>query len=421
MNSREVQSQPSPVIGPNGAGSPPSAADAERERTGPRKRYVFGTLAALVILALLFFGIKWFLYARVHETTDDAHVDANVVSITSKIGERVKRILVDTDQPVRKGELLIVLDSADERARAQQAQANLQLAIQTQQAATEQGLGGVTQADASVGGAAAGVTQAQAEVLAARAQVRAAQAQVPAAAQALAKAAADLQRAQSLVATGDLPREQLDAARAAQAQAASQYRAAHDGVNVALANLNAAQERVATAQAAVGAAQGGVTEARGKLSQAQAPSQIAAARAALDIAEQNVAYTQIRAPISGYIGERNVEVGQTVQAGMALLTEIPDSVFVTADYKETQTGDMRPGQEVDIHVDAYKGVTFHGRVLSINPAAQNTYALVPAQNSTGNFVKVTQRIPVKISIDDADPKRYPMRPGMSVETSVKVR
>jgi membrane fusion protein, multidrug efflux system len=104
-----------------------------------------------------------------------------------------------------------------------------------------------------------------------------------------------------------------------------------------------------------------------------------------------------------------------------LLTLIPNRVFVTANYKETQVGKMHAGQSVDIRVDAYKGVTFHGKVVSINPASQNTYALVPAQNSTGNFVKVTQRIPVKISIDDADPQRYPMRPGMSVETSVLVQ
>ncbi len=106
---------------------------------------------------------------------------------------------------------------------------------------------------------------------------------------------------------------------------------------------------------------------------------------------------------------------------MPLLTLIPNQVFITANYKETQVGNMHPGQPVDVHVDAYKGVTFHGRVIAINPASQSTYALVPTQNSTGNFVKVTQRIPVKISIDDADPQKYPMRPGMSIETAVRVR
>jgi len=147
---------------------------------------------------------------------------------------------------------------------------------------------------------------------------------------------------------------------------------------------------------------------------------VAAAQAAVSIALQNLTNTRIASPIDGYVGEKHVEVGQTVSAGMPLLTLIPNGVFITANYKETQVGDMHPGQPVDLHVDAYKGVTFHGRVIAINPASQNTYALVPSQNSTGNFVKVTQRIPVKISIDDADPQKYPMRPGMSVEAAVAV-
>jgi membrane fusion protein (multidrug efflux system) len=251
--------------------------------------------------------------------------------------------------------------------------------------------------------------------------VRAAQAELPAAQASLAKAQADLRRTQSLVSTGDLPAQQLDAARSAEAAAASQYRSALDSINVAQANLNAAQSKVSASVAGVGAAQGGLQTAQGKLSQAQAPALISAARAALDIAKQNVTYTKIYAPIDGYVGEKNVEVGQTVQSGLSLLTLIPDEVFVTANFKETQVGSMRAGQQVDIKVDAYKGQTFDGKVLSINPASQNTYALVPAQNSTGNFVKVTQRIPVKIGFAGVDFSKYPMRPGMSVEASVRVR
>jgi membrane fusion protein (multidrug efflux system) len=223
------------------------------------------------------------------------------------------------------------------------------------------------------------------------------------------------------VKSGDMPKQQLDAAKAAYWQAQSQFNAAQDNVNVAQANAAAAQQKVSAAQAAVGAAQGGVQAAQGKLSQAQAPAQIATQQAALQLASQNLANTKIYSPIDGYVGEKSVEIGQTVSSGTTLLTLIPNRVFVTANYKETQVGRMHPGQTVDIRVDAYKGMTFHGKVLSINPASQNTYALVPAQNSTGNFVKVTQRIPVKISIDDADPSKYPMRPGMSVETAVLVQ
>lgn len=389
--------------------------------SGRNMRPIFIALGVIVAILAIIWGVRWYSYAHVHESTDDARIDANTVAVTSKIGERVDRILVDTDQQVKKGQLLIQLDGADEQAKLAQARANLQFALQNQQAETTQGSGGVAQAQANAQDAAAQVPAAQAGVQAAQAQVEAARAALPAAQQALNKARADYERTKALVKSGDIAKQQLDAAQAAYAQAQSQYNAAQDNVNVAQANLGAAQQKVSAAQAAVGAAQGGIQAAQGKLSQAQAPAQIAAQRAAVSLAEQNLQNTRIYSPIDGYVGEKSVEIGQTVSPGMTLLTLIPNRIFVTANYKETQVGKMHPGEPVDIHVDAYKGVTFHGKVLSINPASQNTYALVPAQNSTGNFVKVTQRIPVKISIDDADPNKYPMRPGMSVETSVLVQ
>ena len=381
---------------------------------------LIGAGVVVAILISIWF-IRWYSYARVHQSTDDARIDANTVAITSKINERVDRILVDTDEPVHKGQLLIVLDSAAERSALDQARANLQLALQNQQAGIQQGSGAVAQAQGEVQGAAAQVPVAQAGASAAQAQVQTAQAALPGAAQALARARADYERTLSLVRSGDLPRQQLDAARAAYAQAQSQYRAAQDNVNVAIANLNAAEQKIGAAQAGVSAAQGGVQSAQGKLSQAQGPATVAVAQAAVAIAQLNLANTRIVSPIGGYVGEKQVDVGQTVSAGLPLLTLIPNRVFITANYKETQVGSMHPGQSVDISVDAYKGVAFHGRVIAINPASQNTYALIPSQNSTGNFVKVTQRIPVRISIDDADLRKYPMRPGMSVETSVRVR
>lgn len=396
----------------------------ETEVTQPKRnmRPLYLIIGAIVVIAAIIWGVKYFNYASRHQTTDDARVDANTVAITSKITERVNEILVDTNQPVKKGQLLITLDSATEQAAVAQAKANLALALENQQSGITQGSGGVSQAQANVQNAAAEVPVAQAGVQAAEAQVQAAKAALPGAQQALKRAQADLSRTQSLVKSGDVARQQLDAAKAEYAQAESQYRAAQDNVNVAIANVSAASQKVGAAQAAVGAAQGGVQTAQGKLSQAQGPAQIAAQRAALDIAQQNLANTKIYSPIDGYVGEKSVEIGQTVSGSMTLLTLIPNQVFITANFKETQVGAMRAGQPVDIKVDAYKGVTFHGKVASINPASQNTYALVPAQNSTGNFVKVTQRIPVKIAFDsDTDLQKYPMRPGMSVTASVQVK
>ena len=423
MDTREAQPQTAtPAAHANGRGHEPDPV-IEDARTGPRKRVIFGAIGAVVGILMLVWVFNWYMYARAHQGTDDARVDSDVVAVTSKIGERIDRIMVDTNQPVKKGQLLIVLDDKDEQAKLQQARAQFDLAIANQRTSTTQGQGGVSQAVAGVANAQAQVPEAQAGVAQAGAQLAAAQAQLPAARAAYDRASADFSRIQSLVSTGDVPREQLDAARAALASAAAQYRAAQDQVGVAQANVSAAQQKVSASVAGVDAARGSVTSAQGKLQQSSDPSQVGSARAELDLSRQNLAYTKIYSPIDGYVGEKSADVGQTVGPGTTLMTLIPSDshkIYVTANFKETQMGDMRVGQPVDIKVDAYKGHAFHGRLISINPASQNTYALVPAQNATGNFVKVTQRIPVRISIDDQT-SSMPLRPGMSVEAYVKVR
>lgn len=406
MDSRESQQTAAPAAAPNGTAGAVQT-DVEQERTGPRKRVIFGVLGTIAAIVIIFFGVKYFLYARVHESTDDARIDATVVQINSKIAERVDAILVNTDQVVTKGQTLVVLDNADERDRLAQAKANYDLALADQATLTEQGRGGVAQAQAAIVGS-------QANAQAVSGGVATAQATVPAAQAAYAQAQAELARTQSLVSTGDVPRAQLDAARATAAATYSKLQAAQVQIGSAGSTLNAAQ-------AQIGAQQGLLQAAQGKLAQAADPSQVEAAKAAYLQAQQTLTYTKIVSPISGFVGEKSVDLGQTVSTGMTLMTIIPNNVFVTANFKETQLGDMHPGQQVDITVDAYKGVVFNGHVDSINPASQNTYALVPAQNATGNFVKVTQRVPVKIVFDNYDAQRYPMRPGMSVEASVKVK
>ncbi|HTZ56391.1 MAG TPA: HlyD family secretion protein [Candidatus Acidoferrum sp.] len=406
MDTREAAQGTAGQARPNGS---TDTVPAIEERTGPRKRVIFGVIGAIVAILLLVWGVKWFLYARVHEGTDDARVDADPVAVTSKINERIDQILVDTNDEVKKGQLLIVLDNSVERDQVRNAEAQLALASANQSTNTLQSQGGVAQAQADTADADAGVAQARAQLIAALAQLPAAQA-------AYDRASADYHRTASLVKTGDVPRQQLDAQTASLAAAAAQLHSARAQISVAQANLDAAQQRVA-------AAQGGEITAQGKLAQSSDPSQVQAAHAQLAIAKKNLGYTRIYSPINGYVGEKSAEVGQTVSAGVTILTLIPDGpgqIYITANYKETQMGDMKVGQAADIHVDAYGGQTFHGHVISINPASQNTYALVPAQNATGNFVKVTQRIPVRISIDDMTPDR-PLRPGMSVETYVKVR
>jgi membrane fusion protein (multidrug efflux system) len=425
MDTREADQQTTSVVArnaPNGAGR--VAADTEpndeTEGTGSRRRLFFIAGGVVVLVLALFFGIPWLLYATSHEGTDDARVDADVVAATSKISERIDRIMVETNQEVRKGQLLLILDNKDELYRLQQARAQYDLAVANQRTNTLQNQGGVTQAAGNAGTAEAQVPVAQAGVGEAAAQLSVAQAQVPAAQQAYAKAQADFARIDSLVHSGDVAASELDTVRSAQAAAAAQLRGAQDQVSAAQAAVDAAQSRVAASSAGVTAAQGSITTARGKLLQAADPSQVESAKAQLDLAKANLTYTRIYSPIDGYVGEKDAEQGQTIAAGTTLLTLVPHKIYITSNYKETQMGAMKVGQPVDIKVDAYHGVTFHGHVESINPASQNTYALVPAQNATGNFVKVTQRIPVRISIDDPR-SDMPLRPGMSVETYVKTK
>jgi membrane fusion protein (multidrug efflux system) len=425
MDTREVDKQETvtPRRG-NGPGRAPvdddetSGADDSRPR--PRRRIFLIVGVVAVIVVALVWGLPWLTFMLSHEGTDDAHVDADEVAVTSKIPERIDRILVDTNQPVRRGQLLIVLDNKDELAKLRQAQAQYDLAAANQRATTEQGQGGVSQASGAIANVQALVPAAQDVVAQANAQLRAAQAQVPAAQQAYDKAQADFGRINSLVSTGDVASQQLDAVRAQSAGAAAQLRGAQDQVSVAQANVAAAQSRVTSASAGVAEASGALTTAQGKLSQASDPSQVEAAGAQLYLAKQALNYTRIYAATDGYVGEKSAEVGQTIGAGITLMTIVPHIVYITANYKETQMGRMRVGQPVDIHVDAYRGVTFHGHVASINPASENTYALVPAQNASGNFVKVTQRIPVRVDVDDQR-SDLPLRPGMSVETYVRVK
>jgi membrane fusion protein (multidrug efflux system) len=436
--------------------------DAPRTKRGRPPLWML-VAGAIVVIAILFWGGKYLAYALSHETTDDARVDADTVSVTSKIQERVDQILVDTNQTVTKGEILVRLDDTDEHNAVLQAQAALQAQDAQARAAQEnvsltraqvaaqnaQGAGGISSAQSSVKNAQAQTQSAQQQADAARAaiaqanaQLRVAQSQVPAAREGLVRANADLARYAALVRTGDIAEQTLDAQRATQAQAQSQYQSALDNVAAAETAVTQAQARYVAslsaanaAAAGIGAQQGQLQTAEGRLSETDNPFRVPATQAQADAAvaqagslaaqlktaQDRYGYTVIRSPIDGIVGEKNVEVGTSVAPGQSLLDLVPSTgEYITANYKETQLGNVRVGQEVDIHVDAYKGVLFHGHVSAIAPASQNTFSLVPAQNATGNFVKVTQRIPVRIIVDDA-PADKPLRVGMSVETSIKVK
>ena len=445
-------------------GVPSGPADKPARRLPAGSRRTLAVVGAIVLIAVVIWLVRFFAYSTTHAQTDDAIVDADAITVTSKISERIAAIYVDTNQAVHKGQLLLALDSADERtkvaqaqsaldaqvAQARAAQANVALTRATVNAQSAQGAGGISSAQSGITNAQAGVAAAQKQLAAsaagvttAQGQLQAAQAGVPAAREALNRAQADYARTASLVSSGDVARAQLDAARAALAGAQSQYQGAQDNVTAARGNVLAAQARVTASRAqvdqalaAVGSSQGQLATARGKLAEEDSPYRVSAQeasagaafagvasyRAQLHQAQDQFSYTKIYAASDGYIGQKNVEVGQVVSPNQALFTIVPlNNVYITANYKETQIGAMRPGQPVDITVDAYKGTLFKGRVAALGPAANSKYALVPAQNATSNFVKVTQRVAVRITLDAGNDPNKPLRPGMSVETAVKIK
>jgi membrane fusion protein (multidrug efflux system) len=439
VESRETKAPPVHEGPGNGAGSYKVDGGAQTTSTEGRKRPAWLRPAligggAIVVLLALIFGVRWLVYALAHQTTDDAQVGADTVVVTSKIAERVAGIFTDTNQPVHKGQLLIQLDDRDERTKVEQAQAalnaqNAQVRAAQENVALTQAQQGAqnTQNSGGIAAAQAQIANSEGQYANALQQLSVARAAVPGAKASLDQANADLARTQSLVGSGDAPRQQLDAARAVQANAAANYQQARDRVTAAQAQANAAKALITASQGQLQTAQGKLAESdtpykvTTQAAQAQAQQAQAGSLAAqLQQAKDSLSYTQIHAPIDGYVGEKVVEIGQTVQPGTTLLNLVPNRTYVTANYKETQIGDMKPGQEVDIAVDAYKGTAFKGHVDAIGPASQNQFALVPAQNATGNFVKVTQRVPVRIVVDNP-PADKPLRPGMSVETSVKVK
>ncbi|GAB1544950.1 HlyD family secretion protein [Scytonema sp. NUACC21] len=437
-------------------------------QTPKRKKPIGLILAALGVggIALGGFGYRWWQYASSHQETDNAQVAGHIHQISSRIPGTVSQVLVNDNQLVKPGQLLVKLDPQDYQSKVQQAEAalenarrqaeaaraNIALASETTTAKTTQARGDVTGALAAISTAQAAVQEAKAGIPAAQAEVKLAEAGIPAAqaqvAQAdanLLKAQADYNRYNTLYQQGAIARQQLDTSKAAYDVAQAQRNAAVQSVEQAQARLAAARVGVAKAQSQLAQAQEGVVSAQAKLAaskgglqQATASGQqttvnrsqyeaaragIAQAEASLKDAKLQLSYTNITAPTSGRIGRKTVEVGNRIQASTPLMAIVNNDYWIVANFKETQLEDMKLGQEVEIELDAFPHHSFKGHVDSIAPASGAQFALLPPDNATGNFTKIVQRIPVKIVFDQESIKGYETRitPGMSAEVSVNVK
>lgn len=441
-----------------------------------KRPFAIGAVLCLVVIACVF-GLRWLIYNRTHQSTDDAQVEADIYPVSPRISGHVLRVYVSEHQRVRAGQVLLEIDPTDYELALREAEATLtQVQNSASAAATtvsfteETSAAGVSEALARVDSVKASELTAErqsesaaGQVEAARAEEQAAKGMVEAARQGIVAAAASLRGAQAraekanndaarfskLFEAGAVSAQQYDAAvaerdgakadlEAAQAQVESsqanliqaqgRYRQAVVGISQAVQRAAAATAQVSQAKAEVRQAQAGLHSAESSILQTKtrrseansAYNRVIEAQRQLEQARINLSRTRVVAPVDGVIGKKNVEPGQFVQPGQSLVSIFATaSTHVTANFKETQMHSIKPGQRASFTVDTYPGVTFSGRVESISPGTGAVFSLLPPENATGNFTKVVQRIPVRIAVDRCNGRKLPtLRAGMSAVVSV---
>jgi membrane fusion protein, multidrug efflux system len=402
--------------------APPDSEARYRRRTSflsnPRAKLVLG----LVLLMLIVGGIFAWRYFTSYESTDDAQIDGHINSVSARVSGHVLKLNVDDNQYVEKGTVLVEIDPADYQVAVAQAQADYDDAL-AQASASDINVP-ITDVSTSsaVVGAQAEVATAKAGVAAARQQFDAAKANVAQTDANNFKAQNDLVRYKQLIDKQEISQQQYDQAVASAQAAAATVVAAKANADAAQAQIDQAQGKLQQANADLRTAQTAPQTMRATRSRAaSAKANAERKKAQLDQALLNLNYTKVVAPVTGIVSNRTVEVGQNVQAGQEMMKVIPlEDIWVTANFKETQLREMKPGQKVDIEVDA-TGKTYKGHVDSIAGASGSRFSLLPPENATGNYVKVVQRIPVKITFEKDALKGHELRPGMSVEPKVWIR
>jgi len=339
-------------------------SDTAQSANGQR-RFWFIILGAVILVAAVVYGIYWFTYSRYFESTDDAYVGGNVVTITSKENATVLALHADNTQTVKQGQLLVEMDPAVATVNLQAAQANLARVVRTVRAQ-------FSRSDAS----SAELNQAQVNLAQAR---------------------------------GDYARRQK----------------AFDTQSVSGEELAHARDAVAAAEAAVNTAEGGLHQAKATIEGADIAHNpdVLAAEAQLRAAAIAYGHMRLIAPLDGVIAQRTVQAGQQVAAGTPLMAVVPlSNVWIDANFKEVQLARMRVGQPVDVKTDIYGGsVTYHGHIEGLGAGSGSAFALLPPQNASGNWIKIVQRVPVRIALDPKELQAHPLRVGLSVTVDADVR
>jgi len=400
-----------PVVGPG---------EGPRRRFDPRSRRTIGAAGLVVLVALV--GV--YRYLAAWENTDDAQIDGYVYPVSSRVVGYVTRVMVDDNQYVEAGTVLVQLDTKDYEVALTNAKAAL---ANSQSNATAQSTGvplTTVNTSSQLADAQAAVENSEAGLAAARRQSEAAQASLEQAEANDLKAQDDVTRYKPLAEKDEIPQQRYTQAVASEKATAAAVVAARASADAAEQGVGQARARLAQAQAQLQYARTGPQQVAVQRARADAAeADVQKADAALEQARLDLQYTTIAAPVAGIVGQRSVQLGQNVVPGQQLLTVVPlgsQNIWVTANFKETQLRHMKPGQPARIYVDTY-GRTYEGRVLSIAGASGARYSLLPPENATGNYVKVVQRIAVKIGFDKGQDPEHLLRPGMSVEPDVRVR
>lgn len=361
--------------GPVGKDS--STADsAAPARATSRRKHLFAILGGVVALCALAYGSYWWFVGSRYVTTDNAYVDATAAQVTPLISAAVTQVRVKDTQHVHAGDVLLVLDDADARLAVQQAEAQLGQVIRRVQ--------GYFANDTALS-----------------AQIAAREAQIASARSDLERARAEYERRRALAEGGAVSAEDLTTAQ-------SRLREATAAVNSALAQRQAAEGSRKANEVLISGAS------------VEANPEVIAARTQLEQARLNLERTVIRAPMDGVVARNNVQVGQRVQIGAALMSIVPvEQAYVNANFKEVQLAQVRIGQQVTLRSDLYGGaVKFHGRVAGLAGGTGAAFALIPAQNATGNWIKVVQRLPVRIELDPTELRAHPLRVGLSMTATI---
>jgi membrane fusion protein, multidrug efflux system len=337
---------------------PPPPSAPEAAPTTPRRRRALWAGLAAALVATGSYG-AWLYATRFDESTDDAQVEADVVPLATRVGGEVAQVLVRENQAVRRGDLLVVIDHADLAAKVRQAEAELEIARAQ-----------AVSADAQVAAADAGLRRAGVEAE---------------------KAEQDLERAEVLSKGEVIPPDKLEAAQAT------------GGVSRAAVASARAQRVAAGAQARL------------------AHARVKAAEAALDLSRLQLSYSRLWAPEDGVVSKLTVRPGQLVAPGQPVAELVPDDSYVTANFKETQVGRMRPGQRAEVRIDAYPGLRLEGTVESLSGGTGSRFTLIPPDNASGNFVKVVERVPVRVAWERPPPPRVRLRAGLSAYVTVHER